>query len=502
MMRPSDKQRAIYDCWQHDDANILIDAVAGSGKTSTLLELLTMCNHRTLFLAFNKSIQVEIQAQIEERNLGQGKAMTMHSLGLQAIKKQTKVRINANKNYDLVKEIQQMHRLLFNDLRWEDKLKISYTLMDMNDVSRIYLTDDIEQIKKHMFDMDKTFFDRPLPGDWNDEETILSTVWSDMVELRNASYEGRKIEIDFQDMIFLPILKDYPIPIHPYYLMIDEVQDLNIAQHALIDKLISQGSIRRWIAVGDRNQAIYGFSGAYSSSFDKMLEKENVINLPLDICYRCPVDVINSANAVYPVMEAFKTHTGIVQNIPSYKHIKDESMVICRNSTPLLELYFLLLAEGKKVFIKGEDVLGSVYKFLRPYNYKTINTALVIMEKEERKLHSKLNNSDSDRYKYYRFKQNFDDFQVLVNYVCKDFNNTVDMLLKNIQTIFSNDSGKSIILCTIHKSKGLEADVVYILNEHLIPSKFAKSPAQLKQEQNLRYVARTRAKEEMYFLTM
>ena len=56
------------------------------------------------------------------------------------------------------------------------------------------------------------------------------------------------------------------------------------------------------------------------------------------------------------------------------------------------------------------------------------------------------------------------------------------------------------MLCTIHKSKGLEADVVYILNEYLIPSKFAKSPEQIKQEQNLKYVARTRAKEELYFL--
>ena len=58
------------------------------------------------------------------------------------------------------------------------------------------------------------------------------------------------------------------------------------------------------------------------------------------------------------------------------------------------------------------------------------------------------------------------------------------------------------MLCTIHKSKGLEADVVYILNENLIPSKFAKSAEQLKQENNLKYVARTRAKNELYFLNI
>ena len=60
----------------------------------------------------------------------------------------------------------------------------------------------------------------------------------------------------------------------------------------------------------------------------------------------------------------------------------------------------------------------------------------------------------------------------------------------------------AVILCTIHKSKGLEAKVVYILNEFLIPSKFAKSPSQLEQEQNLKYVARTRATEELYYLNI
>ena len=56
------------------------------------------------------------------------------------------------------------------------------------------------------------------------------------------------------------------------------------------------------------------------------------------------------------------------------------------------------------------------------------------------------------------------------------------------------------MLCTIHKSKGLESDVVYILNENLIPSRFATSKEQLIQEKNLKYVARTRAKKELYFL--
>ena len=78
---------------------------------------------------------------------------------------------------------------------------------------------------------------------------------------------------------------------------------------------------------------------------------------------------------------------------------------------------------------------------------------------------------------------------------------TVDSLINKLKSLFI-DKENAIMLCTIHKSKGLESEVVYVLNENLIPSRFAKSPEQLKQENNLKYVARTRAKNEMYFLNI
>ena len=87
MFSPSQRQLDIFSIWQNRDTNILINAVAGSGKTTTLLQLLELCNSKTLFLAFNKSIQEEIQSKIDIKGLRQGKSMTLHSLGLLAIKK-------------------------------------------------------------------------------------------------------------------------------------------------------------------------------------------------------------------------------------------------------------------------------------------------------------------------------------------------------------------------------------------------------------------------------
>ena len=42
---------------------------------------------------------------------------------------------------------------------------------------------------------------------------------------------------------------------------------------------------------------------------------------------------------------------------------------------PLFEVYFELLAQNKKVFLKGEDLLGNVLTFLNPMKYRTVAQA-------------------------------------------------------------------------------------------------------------------------------
>ena len=212
-MQSSQRQLDIYTKWQSEDCNILINAVAGSGKTSTLLELLRMCQYKTLFLAFNKSIQEEIQHKIDSRGLKQGKAMTIHSLGLSAIKKTyKKFRINNNKNWDLIKKFQDKFKRDLNRLQWNERVRLSYALMDMNDISRMFLTDEYREIKTQFLSMDKN-----LPDVDNMED-----YWLEFALLRDATYENDVVEIDFNDMIYLPVIKQLNIPINPYYLMVDK----------------------------------------------------------------------------------------------------------------------------------------------------------------------------------------------------------------------------------------------------------------------------------------
>jgi len=273
---------------------------------------------------------------------------------------------------------------------------------------------------------------------------------------------------------------------------------LNLSQHRLIENLIKQGHIKKWIAVGDRNQAIYGFSGAYSSSFDLFLEQGNVIELPLDICYRCSTKIIDKANEVYDVMEYSTDNEGIVETITDVKLIKDDSMVICRNSKPLIDLYFELLGLDRNVYIKGEDILTGLLRFLKPYGNHTTSSARIEMSYKIEELSR--DNSDNGKVKLYYFKEDFEKYKKLAQHLSEEYE-TVDSLINKIKSLFI-DKKNAIMLCTIHKSKGLESEVVYILQENLIPSKFAKSIEQRRQENNLKYVARTRAKNELYFLNI
>lgn len=489
-MQPSRRQQDILDVWDNTDNNILISAVAGSGKTSTLLMLLERCAHRALFVAFNKSVQEEIQTKIDERGLKQGKAMTLHSLGLAAIRaNKKKFHINNNKNWNLIKRLQAECRNIYRSTPESERLRLNYSLIDMNDISRMFLTDNIEEIKNYMKSMDKTLV----------EHTELEHLWGTLLEIRNEEYLKDSIEIDFQDMIYVPAIMDYEIPIHPYYLMIDECQDMNLSQHKLINNMLMQGTVSKWIAVGDRNQAIYGFAGASSNSFDLFLEKPGTtVEMPLDICYRCAKKIVESANKVYNVMEAATNEEGIVDVVTNIEDIKPNSMVICRNSLPLFQMYFELLGMGKPCYINGSDLMNYLIKFLKPYNKDTVHSARVEMQYKLADLEE--NSTDEGRLRKYIFEENFKNFLAISKNVCEP-TDSIEYLVDRLKQLFE-DRANAIMLCTIHKAKGLESKVVYILNESLIPSKFAKSEEQQKQEKNLKYVARTRAKEEMYFIEL
>lgn len=78
----SEYQKRILDFIKYENGNLLVDAKAGSGKTSTLVLIadeIIKQNKKCLFLAFNKSIVEELKTKIISDSC---QIKTLHSLGL------------------------------------------------------------------------------------------------------------------------------------------------------------------------------------------------------------------------------------------------------------------------------------------------------------------------------------------------------------------------------------------------------------------------------------
>lgn len=72
--------------------------------------------------------------------------------------------------------------------------------------------------------------------------------------------------------------------------------------------------------------------------------------------------------------------------------------------------------------------------------------------------------------------------------------------IAELRRLFSGKEEDSIILSTIHRAKGLEADQVFIVEPQLLPHPKAESDAARESERCLEFVAYARARKALYFV--
>jgi len=76
---------------------------------------------------------------------------------------------------------------------------------------------------------------------------------------------------------------------------------------------------------------------------------------------------------------------------------------------------------------------------------------------------------------------------------------TASDIKKKIDEVFS-DSKVGVVFASIHKAKGGEADDVYLLRPDLLPHPMAKPGWQMRQEDNIAFVAHTRSKQRFIYI--
>lgn len=492
---PSKYQQDIFDFIQHGNGNSVINALAGSGKTSTIVNAVKLipstCN--ALFIAFNKEIVKELEKKLASVKNVQVK--TLHSLGLLMIRRNlgTNIEIDEYKYRTFIKKnIKQLSSADFDKMT--TKLMQQYTdnVIQLCDLGRYNLA----QCEKDLLQVSARH-DIPIIDD--ECNAVL-----------NVMKWGREntTSIDFTDMVWLPYeLTLNPIGLQYDYIFIDECQDLNAAQRELFLRCFRRGT--RFIAVGDKKQAIYSFAGADAESFAKLQNLPNTTTLPLPISYRCPKKVVNLANQFVDTMECREGAPDgeIVHNV-SIKDIHDGDMVLCRTKMPLIKLYMRYLRMGVKSYVRGQDIGLNLLRMVDKTEQIVLNVSLQKdgvfarlyddLFEERNRLMIKRGMDLEDATLSNQIMNKYDSIKAL-EILAEGLTSARD-LHDRIENVFA-ESADGVCLSTIHKAKGLEANNVYILCKTLMPSRLATQDWEKEQEQNLMYVAYTRAKYKLGFVS-
>ena len=499
---PSIYQQEVFDFVKYGHGNAVVEAVAGSGKSKTIIECLKYIksDKRVLFLAFNNAIVESLKGKITREKTD---VKTLHSLGYSILKCNFK---NIDIKIDELKYKKKLNSWLnlddVNDgvisgisdaVNSKNIKKYKSNILKLTDLGRYYLTKNKKQLEVISIKHNIVLIDNEI------DSALALLTWA------KQSLE-ETYTIDFGDMLYLPNI--LPIRTFKYdFIIIDEAQDLSYSQLQLFLRCFKQGG--RFIAVGDKNQSIYGFSGSDSESFNKIKSLPSTISLPLSICYRCPKRVIELAKKFVPEIEARENAPeGYINYKAIVDDIKDGDMIICRNTLPLVKLYLKLISEDKKAFIKGKDIGLNLIDLIKDIDADELNTDLnkvgvfselylyLLSFIEQTKTLLEIN--ETEVFETQEFNNLLDSIECLE--IVANGLTTKDDLIDKLTSIFKDNNTEGICLSTIHKAKGLEADNVYVLNKNLMPSKYVKQDWELEQEKNLEYVAYTRPKKMLGFI--
>ena len=492
---PSKYQEKFFDFIQHGVGNAVIEASAGSAKTSTCVAAMKLIpkDQKCLFIAFNKSIADELNERLKSRS--NCVARTTHSLGFLMLRR------NLGSNIEV------------------DEYK--YRKFVKNNIGNLTTSSEFirtrQQIEEYIDNITMLIdFSRFNLAQSEKEINEVAQKYSIPVSFDECAITQKCLEwgkehtetIDYTDMIWLPVeLLLKPIDLTYDWVFFDEAQDASLCTIQLFLKCIKRGG--RFICVGDQNQSVNLFAGSSEEAFNFMKEYPNTTLFDLPISYRCAKNIVTFANRLVPNMFARDdAPDGIIAQNCHVRDIKEGDMVLCRSKAPLVKLYVKLLRKNINCYIKGQDIGTNLIKELEKIKQDDLNTDLnadgvfvrlwdnFFSERNKLIQTRGLDYDDATLSSY--MMEKYDMINTLL--ILSEKHKTKSELIYHIGEIFQEES-KGVCLSTIHKAKGLEADNVFILCHSTMPSKLAVHDWEKLQEQNLMYVAYTRAKNLLGFVS-
>jgi len=485
MSKLTDEQELILADAKEKPGSKRISARAGSGKTFLLKMLAGLWPHKKiLYVTFSKELVEEAKTAGLPLNVD---IKTAHSLGYQATKKfySPSKQMSMKEYYRKEALFDYLKEPMFDiDIDDDDERELRYqlrcTMLDLLNYCKVNLVDPSNE------DAVNEVVEYYGIGVGNERPMFYN-------HLRKA-YEWNKQpsgNIFFADMVWAPVYLKLQLPKYDIILA-DEIQDSSIMIMSLYEQCLAKGG--QIIGVGDDWQAIYGFAGSRNESMDLFAERFGCADYSLSVNFRCGQRHIELAQTLVPDIKAHDNaiEGAIINTDFDLDLCRSGDLIICRTNMPLVGPCLKLVKSGIKANIKGRDIAGPINTILdkvSKYNVMdAIDHVLKYQDKEiqiaeRRKMKGATLDAIADRY------------GIALDFL-KDADSVKDAKDK-LYKIFSDET-PGVIFCSAHKSKGLQAKRVTIINaDRMRISRPDMLPWQHEQEAHLQYVAYTRPQEEL-----
>ncbi len=472
----------------NSSGDIKINAVAGSGKTTTVIEYAKArpAKSKILYLAFNKSVKMEAIKKFSVGGLQNVTVETAHSLAYK--------HVVFNHNY----------KVKAQGYKTNEIVELLNLQGDSSKLTKYVIANHINKFIAYFCNSDK-----PKVQELNYLETVTDPLAQNFVStfyqyilaqtrLLLGKMNNGEIEIthDFY-------LKKFQLenPVLPYdYILFDEGQD---ASPAMLDVFFKQNATK--VIVGDTHQQIYGWRFAVNS-----LEKANYKTFQLSTSFRFNQSIADLAMRILNYKKFFSEYEPMKISGNGNNLDKKTKAILARTNLGLLVKAIEFISDKKQkkqIYFEGN---------INSYTYADDGTSLYdVLNLENKNKHlikDLLIKSMKNLVELEEYSKKTEDVQLgMMIEIVKEYGNKIPSLIKKIKDRHLDHDDKNqaeMIFSTVHRSKGMEYDVVqlagdFISNEKLEKLKEGKNAleynaAKINEEINLLYVAATRSKNSLH----
>ncbi|MGM0626498.1 MAG: UvrD-helicase domain-containing protein [Bacteroidota bacterium] len=483
-MKLTKEQKAIIKA----EGNIKINAVAGSGKTTTIIEYARAKpkTARILYLAFNKSVKLEAIRKFRTQGLRNVSVETAHSLAYRHIIR--------NSAYQIRPQPYKTHEIA-------EMLNISSNGEKMGEY---ILANHINKFLSYYCNSNKS-----KPEEINYSDVVKDPKAKGFVNTYHSLIvQNAKILLNKMDKAEIEVTHDFYLkkfqlasPELPYdYILFDEGQD---ASPAMLDVFFRQKATK--VIVGDSHQQIYGWRFAVNS-----LEKAAFTTLTLSNSFRFNQNIARLAQEILKRKAHLNTDSACEINGQGSSEQGKTRAVIARTNLGLL-----LNAIDH---VRNENNNGKIYfeGNINSYTYASDGASLYdvlnLHENKHRNIRDKLIKRMRDTTELREYVEKTEDAELaMMLQIVEEYGSEIPSIIKNIKAKHIDGDDKNtadMIFSTVHRCKGSEYDDVRLVNDFISEEKLKKIKSeqkkevinhqQLIEEINLLYVAVTRTKNTIH----